>query len=545
MKFLFLLLVAPFVSGDKIITTSNGPIKGTTLVRTKNIEAFLGIPFAEPPVGPLRFAKPVAKSSWEDTYDADKLPPACVQATLGLLAVDPEKMSEDCLYLNLWVPQSGSEPKTIMVYIHGGAFMIGSSNIRLYDGATLAERGDVIVATINYRVGTLGFFSGFINEAAGNMGIYDQLMAIRWIKENAKHFGGDPENIVLFGQSSGAFSVSLHMVSPLSKNYFRRAILQSGSAFHPMYSDKNEILFMGSQAIATMLGCADAERSLKTNPKDVVECMKNLPAKTFSDTDLMYFRKYGILIPRVGDELLPETPIQLFRKGEFKDTELLLGINRDEGPSFLALQRPNIFGPLGEKVDASTFNEATAREIMKSMAIFVDGDIIQNYLDRVKHESRYTYLTAMGEFLGDFLITCGSIYQADYHSLRDNQVYFYLYEFKSPSSPRAEWMGVTHFEEVPYVFGNPLHKNFTEHERELSNDVIDMWITFAKTGNPNLPSGLKWPRYTYADPKYFIIGQRDRIGVRPDNHRCEKWRNLFRSAVSDDVIRNLKNPSTA
>lgn len=159
MKLLLLLIITPLVSCDRTVITNSGPVRGLSL-KEQNIEAFLGIPYAEPPVGPLRFSKPVPKALWEDIYDASEFPPSCVQAIQGLLAADPKKMSEDCLHLNLWVPKSGNDPKPIMVFIHGGAFMFGSSNLKIYDGARLAERGDVIVATMNYRVGSLGFFSG-------------------------------------------------------------------------------------------------------------------------------------------------------------------------------------------------------------------------------------------------------------------------------------------------------------------------------------------------------------------------------------------------
>lgn len=313
--------------------------------------------------------------------------------------------------------------------------------------------------------------------------MYDQLMAIQWIKNNAKQFEGDPDNIVLFGQSAGALSISFHMISPLSKNLFRRAILQSGSAYHPIYSDKNEVLSMGCQAIAKMLGCADEKETLKNNPKKIVDCMKALPSKAFSDTDLTFFRNAGILLPRVGDTFLPENPIDLFRKKEFKNSELLLGVNRDEGTSFLSLQKPDIFGMFGQKVDPNAFDENSAKQIIQAMVkIDDDNKILQNYLDRPKFESRYTYLNAMGDILGDYLITCSSVFQADHHSLAGNRVYFYLFDYRSASSPRAEWMGVSHFDEVQYVFGNPFYKNLTEYEEELSKDIMDMWTSFAKTG---------------------------------------------------------------
>lgn len=160
---LLLVLITTAATCDRIIQTTNGPIRGM-IVESGKVEAFLGIPYAEPPVGRLRFAKPVSKSSGEAVYHANQLPPPCIQAKFGpaYFAPNISNMSEDCLYLNLWVPQSQdkSERKTILIFIHGGGFMVGSSNMKVYDGALLAEYGDIIVATINYRVGGLGFFTG-------------------------------------------------------------------------------------------------------------------------------------------------------------------------------------------------------------------------------------------------------------------------------------------------------------------------------------------------------------------------------------------------
>ena len=168
MLHLLITFLAGFVSGERIVQTNNGPIRGITL-DSKNVEAFLGIPYAEPPVGNLRFARPVPKSSWTETYDAEELPPACLQPGMEFSArhlnQTSSRMDEDCLYLNLWVPKSDTALKTIMVYIYGGGFRTGSSSFVIYNGANLAQHGDVIVASMNYRLGILGFFSGkFMHE---------------------------------------------------------------------------------------------------------------------------------------------------------------------------------------------------------------------------------------------------------------------------------------------------------------------------------------------------------------------------------------------
>lgn len=542
------LLVA--VSSD-VVQTNTGPVQGKVVASGK-VEAFLGIPYAEPPIGPLRFSKPVPKTPWQEVYDATSLPPACTQVKLGKVfyAPDEDYMSEDCLYLNLWVPNSKrtDEPKTIMLFIHGGGFMFGASNQPFYHGEKLAEHGDVIVATINYRLGGLGFLTDFTDNAPGSVGLYDQVMAIKWVKENAKNFNGDPENIVLFGESAGAFSVSFHQISPLSKNLFKRAILESGSAVSMNYGDNNAELKRINQVYAELAGCKHDDDKLATIQNDFIACLRKLPAEMFSEIDMEVFMKpFTVPVPRVGNDLLPENIIDSFRKGHFKNSEVLMGITRDEGPLLLILQRPDLFGQFGEAVTESMFNETTTYHTLRNMIKADDSseieNIIRSYMDDVNEKPNYTYLKAIGEATGDLIITCGAIFQAEYQSLKSNPVFFYMFDHHTAASPHADWIGVAHGDELQFVFGRPMHGYFTEYEKELSRDVMDMWVTFAKTGNPTIPGSVSWPKYTNEDPKYFIIGQRDSIGLRPDQYRCERWRNLYRSVIDDNLIESLKQES--
>uniref|UniRef100_T1E184 Carboxylic ester hydrolase n=1 Tax=Cupiennius salei TaxID=6928 RepID=T1E184_CUPSA len=539
MKLLILLLVATLVRCDRIVTTTNGPVKGISL-SPKKVEAFLGIPYAEPPVGPLRFAKPVPKSSWEETYDASELPPSCIQPLLDDFYFNPSpagNMREDCLYLNLWVPEGGSDSKPIMLFIHGGGYLSGSSNMRVYNGANLAEHGDVIVATINYRLWILGFFSGLIEDAPGNMGMYDQIMALQWIKDNAKYFGGDPDNIVLFGESAGGYAVSALLVSPLSKGLFKRAIMQSGTAIVPPLTNAAGLQVV-SQNIAGFLGCADENDTLAKNPEAVVDCLKALPSERFTDSNLLI--NAGPLPARIGDSILPENTNDLFRKGYFKDTEILLGINRDEGSLLFTLQMPALLGVFGERAETAEFNETSARQFVSTRVGDVSYGIEEEYFGRVRRIPGYTYVRATADLYGDLIINCGTVFHADYYSLRDNPVYFYLFDYRPDSTPLAEWMGVAHFDEIQYVFGNPMHEEFTKSENQLSRNIMDKWAAFAKTGNPNIRGRVKWPRYTCENPKYLVISKRDRVAVRPDNNRCELWRNFFQAVIDRDTLRRLK-----
>lgn len=316
------------------------------------------------------------------------------------------------------------------------------------------------------------------------MGMYDQVLAIQWIKDNAQHFGGDPDNIVLFGESAGSFSVSLHMVSPLSKHLFKRGIMQSGATINPMFSSDNTALRMSSQMISKHVGCAENDEDLKENPKKVVECMKNVPIEKFVEVDEILFKKLALLVPRIGNDFLPKSPAELMRKGDFKDTELLLGVTRNEGSMFIAFhlgfENEDLFG---EKIDPKAFDEAAAKKAVESLMNNEHyAKIVQKYFKRVKEGSRYTYVDAVSDIMGDTLITCGAVFHADFQSMKNRPVYFYLFDYRSPLSRYPEWAGVPHFEETPYVLGNPFHSRFLENEIALSKDMMDMWVAFAKTG---------------------------------------------------------------
>ena len=216
---------------DPIIESKSGLIVGTSSrVQDKIINSFLGIPYALPPVGDHRFRRPEPVPSWgREALEAKNFSDPCIQFTPPHVILTPwlsendQNGSEDCLYLNIWAPEDPLKPesdlKAVLVWLHGGAFFAGSADLDLYNGETLAAVGDVVVVSVNYRLGALGFLTTNSDEIGGNMGMFDQAMALQWIKENAESFGGDPDNIVLFGQSAGATSAGLHLFSPLTRGH--------------------------------------------------------------------------------------------------------------------------------------------------------------------------------------------------------------------------------------------------------------------------------------------------------------------------------------
>lgn len=554
MQEIYIFLLTYFLhisSADLIVNTNSGPIQGI-LSAAEDVEAYLGIPYAEPPVDELRFARPVSKSKWTEVYDASNLPPPCTQIGLDreyYFMPDISSMSEDCLYLNIWAPKpiSMDSLKPVIIFIHPGAFVSGSSNLKAHDGSHLASRGNLVIATINYRLGSFGFFLAHTEEANGNMGIFDQIMAIKWVKENAKHFGGDPENIILMGASAGAYSVSLHMVSPLSKGLFRRAIIQSGSAIHPFFMDDNAALYQNSQLVAELVGCTNDTMTLKTDPKSVISCLKLKPKDAFTKAEKnLVGTKPALFYPRVNDEFLPNSSVSdFFRTGNFrKNIDVLIGFTKEEGTLLIMAALPEFFGNYGQNYanDMSKIRSLTfSRAMLMSMEQPNASEITSFYSSQVKNRTSAEYMKMLANIFGDFTIACGTVFLADYLSAKTNSLYFYKFDFHTSSSPMADWIGTTHLDDIQYVFGNPYHDNFTTKEVELSHRLMDRWSAFAWTGNPNIPRELPWFKYSYDKPLYINFGQEEEsIRMRP-NDRCEIWRKRFDSDIDCELIHFLRN----
>lgn len=252
------------------------------------------------------------------------------------------QLSEDCLYLNLWVPAKfrqrspGDPAATVLIWIYGGGYMSGTSTLDVYDALILAGMNDVIVASINYRVGAFGFLYLDPEEAPGNMGLYDQALAIKWIKDNIRSFGGDPDSLTLFGESAGAGSVSVHLLSPISGHLARRAILQSGSVNAPWSYMSAETSRRIALTLAADVGCNASLVGVDTPA--VMECMRSVEARNLSLTQWNSY--WGILgfpsAPTVDGVFLPKHPNEMLKDGGFPKAEILVGTNQDEGLSFFS-----------------------------------------------------------------------------------------------------------------------------------------------------------------------------------------------------------------
>ncbi|MFX1340695.1 MAG: carboxylesterase/lipase family protein, partial [Promethearchaeota archaeon] len=336
-----------------IIDTKLGKVRG---YRARGVLKFKGIPYAASPIGGLRFSPPASRQAWDDVLDATEFGPIAPQPPSVLLAMfgGKAKQSEsDCLTVNVWRPETDEKNLPVMVWIHGGAFVTGSGAD--LDGARLALRGNVVIVSLNYRLGILGFF--YIPGKTANVGLLDQVAALKWVKENIEAFGGDPKNVTIFGESAGSVSVCTLMAMPSAKGLFHRVIAQSG-ACHPMFYHNLRRKEASDQVLSKLNireGDIDALRKV---PID--ELIKADPTIKAIQSGSTFASDAPTVGPVIDEKTLPEHPLTAMRNGFAKEIELLIGTNQDEIKLWTALN------PNAPKIDKSKLLKRTTN-LMKAL----------------------------------------------------------------------------------------------------------------------------------------------------------------------------------
>jgi para-nitrobenzyl esterase len=468
-------------SADLIrVETLSGPVLGR---RGDTVQAFLGLPFAAPPVGPLRFRPPAPVQPWTSPRRAVDFAPACPHVHY----FDPTErgadvMDEDCLALNVWTPAADRNRRPVMVWIHGGGNVGGSARNSQYDGARLARRGDVVVVTVQYRLGVLGFldFSDIGGEdfaGGGNAALLDVIQALEWVRDNVLAFGGDPGNVTVFGESAGADHVHRLMVAPRAQGLFHRAIIQSGilTDLHPRgRSAHNAALLL--QASGTSL-----------------RALQHLPWPSL----LALADRTGFMFPwckpNLDGVVLHAQPRHALAQGLFAAVPLLIGTTLEETRYFSAV--------CADPGDPGMTPEAFSDGILGdpgSLVPFFGGDaqrVIDLYLKA--YPNRHDAAVALST---DGLIRAMSTRFAAAFSERQ-PTWMYLFGFRSPVKGRTgQDYGAYHSVEIPFVFGNdgPEAQAVTAPRARwgaLSEQMMDAWTAFARSGDPNTRSLPRWPRY--------------------------------------------------
>jgi para-nitrobenzyl esterase len=486
---------------------------------------FSGIPYAAAPVGNLRWRPPHPAERWDGIRDASTFGPIAPQsaAVPGITSPsDPEAsepQSEDCLSLNVWTPaipdapSAPGEGKPVLVWIHGGGFTSGSGSVFLYRGGSLARNGDAVVVTINYRLGALGFLGhrsfrqndGFV----GNWGLQDQVAALRWVRRNIAAFGGDPDNVTIFGESAGGFSVSALLGVPDARGLFRRAVVQSGGVqVHSV--DEAE---RAAERLVQLLGVAGCDR----------ESLQDVPAtELVAATEELGRRRPdpGMIplpfLPVVDGAFLPDDPLAAVANGSSRGVDLLIGTNRDE---------LTLFG-LGNPALMALDEEGVHRWVANALPGVPTDDVIDAYRTARRARGEGVQPTDIWVAVGtDVVFRWPSMQLASAHAARGSRAYLYLFDWESPAF--GGMLGSSHALELPFVFGAvhvPVVQIFSGSGREvevLSRQMQDAWLAFARGGDPAHPGIGAWPRWDSQERTTMIFGARTGAASAPRNAELE------------------------
>nr|QQY02555.1 cholinesterase [Cryptocotyle lingua] len=583
-----LLLLCQSLCDNIIVRTNYGPVSGKQkYILGKKVYEFRGIPYAQPPIGDLRFKYPKKPKPWKNILDASSYAKSCVQSPLDTrrtsatsrVWVPETEFSEDCLYLNIWsrennhssVDESNEStvmlessalfgPKTgrpVMVWIHGGSLTRGSTALEMYNGAYLASKMDVVVVTVQYRLGPLGFLYLGTEDAPGNQGLMDQVAALQWVRENIAYFGGNPQQVTLFGHAGGVVCVALHLLSPVSSSLYQQAILQSGSPLAWWAIESKRTASEKAEMLAMLSGCESENPAV-----DVAKCLRSIDAETLelnqwhmqnlrngdNSTRMLqlshWYRSnrlrsagyyYDIPFkPVVTEPLLPRWPYEVLGSGKLHmQHRIMLGVNKDEGMFHLiqALRRYFMMHHELSELPKAFENRLGNTDPVDLLAFYIMDEnflhptLLQATIFEYQIPSRAIgqliwgakeILQALNEVGGDYNIKCPVVEFADFYSRAPNsQVFLYSFEHQTKEAPWPEWTGVMQGYEAEYVFGAPFNPdyqkrfyNFTDDERGLSEEMMRFWTNFASTGSPNLNPGefhtrnrhLYWERYTSHSP---------------------------------------------
>ncbi|KAM9317436.1 neuroligin-1 isoform 4-T4 [Gastrophryne carolinensis] len=472
-----------------------------------------------------------------------------------------QDQSEDCLYLNIYVPteddiRDSGGPKPVMVYIHGGSYMEGTGN--LYDGSVLASYGNVIVITVNYRLGVLGFLSTGDQAAKGNYGLLDLIQALRWTSENIGFFGGDPLRITVFGSGAGASCVNLLTLSHYSEGLFQRAIAQSGTALSSWAVSFQPAKY--ARILATKVGCN------MTDTVELIECLQKKPYRELVDQDIQPARYHIAFGPVIDGDVIPDDPQILMEQGEFLNYDIMLGVNQGEGLKFVESIVDHEDGISASDFDFAVSNfvdnlygYTEGKDIMRETIKFMYTD----WADRHNPETRRKTLLAL---FTDHQWVAPAVATADLHSNFGSPTYFYAFYHHCQSDQVPAWADASHGDEVPYVFGIPMIGptelfpcNFSKNDVMLSAVVMTYWTNFAKTGDPNQPvpqdtkfihtkpnrfEEVAWLRYSQKDQLYLHIGLKPRVKEHYRANKVNLWLELVPHLHVINDLTTTKGPLT-
>jgi para-nitrobenzyl esterase len=478
--FFTLVLLTPAFAQNRVELDS-GTI--TVLDLPSGVYSVRGIPYAQPPVGPLRWCPPQPTQGWKGLRDGTQFAPSCPQPTSGMKIGDAGQ-SEDCLYLNVWSNGLKRGKRPVIVWIHGGGFIMGSGSQSLYDGEVFAQNGAVLV-TVNYRLGPFGFMAHPLlseespNGVSGNYGLLDVIAALEWVRDNIDTFGGDPANVTIMGESSGAVSVGCLLTSPLAKGLFHRAIMESGVPDVKTTLPQAE---KQGEKIAEQLRLDEV----------TLDTLRSVSAKDLlkgANPSVGMFGKGNQMGPAVDEWLLPAVPMQQIESGLTSPVPVLLGTNANEGTMFykqLGLDTPESYRSLVKRLFP-----VGAEKVLEYFSVTDQASVAPVASD----------LFTVSRFTAPARRTARALAKRGYP--------VWLYQFsRSNAFTQKMNLGATHGSEVPYVFGTLPAKMADDTDRNLSKVMNTAWIEFAGSGKPGGAGPPPWRAYSIDTQDYMDFGDR-------------------------------------
>lgn len=500
---------------EPMVQTASGALRG---VASGSAVAFRGIPYARPPVGDLRWQPPQPPLSWSGVRDAQVPGNTCTQRVSGLTSFfapmaqaygsnfeqPPIRSSEDCLYLDVWTPEwPVKQALPVMVWLHGGSNTVGSGTQTTYNGNSLVRHG-VLLVTINYRLGVMGFFSHpeltkeSPNHSSGNYGLLDQLAALNWVRQNIAQFGGDPDNVTLFGESAGAIDATRLMTSPLAAGLFKRVISESGPAFEP------------GQTLSQAEQFGSAVGSLATDGTQGAQLQK-LRAMSATDVEALVLKAKqrfptDITAATADGWVLPVSPRQAYLTGAIQKVDLLIGLNGRELSAFrlAAAAAKSSGGPASGALAGGLgkFYEAAHPYFGR----WTDAAIAM-YLGKMLTNKTAGLDQAANDLIGGCPV--GAI--ANLTTAAGQRVYVYRFDRVVPGKGAAE-LGAFHSLEVPYIFGSLGDREWlwlpsTTDDASLSGLLQNYWTDFAKSGDPNAPGLPNWPVWSEKNAEFLLVNR--------------------------------------
>lgn len=497
---LLIIVLGIFVFKDKndpryapIVVLPAGRVKGIVQETDPGVQVYLyqGIRFGR--AG--RFQKPIPIESWPGVYHATHPRNNCPLIDFdnpdsrfkGYLT---HNYDEDCLFLNVWRPISDGKIRAVMVYIYGGGFTTGSIFKKSHDARYIATRGDVIVVSMNYRLGPFGFFySG--NDMPGNQGLYDQILALEWVQKNIAYFGGDPTKVTIFGNSAGSNSVGALLLSPLTKGLFRRAILQSGVQMHSLnFNDAEKLTIQ----FADQVNC-----STNDTIKSIIQCIRRQPVDQLLEASQRMGNPFN---PIFGDQVMPLSTKEALNTGKFySNIDLMFGIVNDEGPGMTYFQ----FAELRQ-------NETLTIDMAKEMVLQLFANksyatqAAELYTKDLDEPNQDELRKVVGNAFGDANIGCPVILFGEQFARINPKNHYYSWRLMQTAGKHVmgaciqDWMGVCHADELFYLFMIPEQK--TESEKKLSKDMIQAWTQFATNATiAPIDGNVQW-KTAFADNRF-------------------------------------------